>query len=116
MNEIQADITAFSHDGRGITHIDGKTIFVPDVLPGERVRLRIVRRRRRYDEGVLLELLSHSPQRVAPHCPHFLHCSGCTLQHLSATSQIAAKHNILADNLDWFGKVVPERWLPALQD
>ncbi len=116
MNEIQADITALSHDGRGVAHIDGKTVFVPDVLPGERVRLRIVRRHRRYDEGVLLELLSHSPERVSPRCPHFLHCSGCTLQHLSVPAQIAAKQNVLADNFERIGKVVPERWLPALQD
>ncbi len=116
MNEIQADITALSHDGRGVAHIDGKTVFVPNVLPGECARLRIVRRRRRYDEGVLLELLSHSPERVPPRCRHFLHCSGCSLQHLSATSQIAAKQHVLADNFERIGKVVPARWLPALQD
>ena len=111
----EADILDLAHDGRGIARLDGKAVFVDGALPGERVRLRIIKRRRQFDEAGLVEVLSASPDRVAPACAHFGICGGCSLQHLSATAQITAKQRQLLDNLERIGRVRPEQVLPPLR-
>ncbi len=111
----EADILDLAHDGRGIARLDGKAVFVDGALPGERVRLRIIKRRRQFDEAGLVEVLSASPDRVEPACAHFGICGGCSLQHLSAPAQIAAKQRQLLDNLERIGRVRPEQVLPPLR-
>lgn len=61
-------------------------LFVAGVLPGERVRVRVAGER-----GQLEEILSPSPDRVAPPCPHFGDCGGCALQHWAAEPYLAWK-------------------------
>lgn len=104
-----------SHDGRGVARIDGKAVFVEGALPSERVRLRVVKRRRQMDEAVLVEVLTASVDRATPRCQHFGICGGCSLQHLSAAAQVAAKQRELLENLERIGSVHPERRLNALR-
>jgi len=111
----QADIVALSHDGRGIARIAGKVTFVPGALPGERVSLRVIKRRRQMDEAMLGEILTGSPDRVTPRCAHFGVCGGCTLQHLGAPAQLAAKQTQLLEDLDRIGGVRPARILTPLE-
>jgi len=111
----EADIVDLSHDGRGVARIDGKAVFVAGALPKERVRLRVVKRRRQMDEAVLVEVLTASPDRATPRCQHFGICGGCSLQHLSAGAQLAAKQRELLENLERIGSVHPERLLNALR-
>ena len=108
------EIESLTHEGRGLAHFDGKAVFVDGALPGERVRFRYTRMQRRYDEGVAVEVLQASPERVAPRCPHFGVCGGCGLQHLESGAQIRVKQETLADVLARIGKVQPERWLAPL--
>ena len=116
MQTAEVDITDLSHDGRGVARIDGKTVFVTGALPGERMRIQLTRRSRHFDEARVEELLTRSPDRVEPRCVHFGTCSGCSLQHLSPTAQIAAKQRVLAENFERIGKVTPARWLAPLTD
>ena len=109
-----AEISSLDHDGRGVAHIDGKTVFVEGALPGEQVRLRRTQRRRRHDEAVMVELLRASPDRVVPRCRHFGSCGGCSLQHLSHDAQLAAKGRQVANELARIGGVQPDAWLPPL--
>ncbi len=109
-----ADIESLDHEGRGIARIGGKAVFVDGALPGESVRFQRVRRRRRYDEAVVVEVLRPSPLRVTPRCPHFGVCGGCSLQHLDHAAQLAAKGRIVAEELARIGGVEPGRWLPPL--
>jgi 23S rRNA (uracil1939-C5)-methyltransferase len=111
---FEAVITDLAHDGRGVARVDGKTVFVNGALLGEQVRLRLRQRHRRFDEAEVVELITRSPHRVEPRCPHFAQCSGCTLQHLDAASQIAGKQRALAENFERIGKVTPQQWLPPL--
>jgi 23S rRNA (uracil1939-C5)-methyltransferase len=111
----EADIVDLSHDGRGVARIDGKAVFVEGALPMERVRLRVIKRRRQMDEAVLVEVLSASRDRAVPRCMHFGICGGCSLQHLSAGAQLAAKQRELLENLERIGNVQPERVLDALR-
>jgi 23S rRNA (uracil1939-C5)-methyltransferase len=103
-----------AHDGRGVARVDGKTVFIDGALPGERVRFRVIKRRRQLDEAGLVEVVKPSPDRVVPVCAHFGTCGGCSLQHLSAAAQIAAKERQLLDNLQRIGRVHPERVLAPL--
>ncbi|HET6545663.1 MAG TPA: 23S rRNA (uracil(1939)-C(5))-methyltransferase RlmD [Rhodanobacteraceae bacterium] len=116
MQPAEVEITDLAHDGRGVARIDGKAVFVAGALPGERVRICIVRRHRTFDEAALDELLVASPERVEPRCAHFGSCAGCALQHLSPGAQIAAKQRVLRENFERIGKVEPERWLEPLTD
>lgn len=111
---FETSIDDLSHDGRGVARVEGKTVFVADALPGERVRARLIRRHRHFDEARVEEILAASPDRVAPRCPHFGVCGGCVLQHLAPAAQIAAKQNVLAQNFARIGHVEPARWLAPL--
>jgi 23S rRNA (uracil1939-C5)-methyltransferase len=109
-----AEIESLDHEGRGVARVGGKAVFVDGALPGESVRFQRVRRRRRYDEAVVVEVLRAAPDRVTPRCPHFGVCGGCSLQHLDHAAQLAAKGRIVAEELARIGGVGPERWLPPL--
>ena len=64
-------------------------------------------RHRNFDEARVETLLTRSPERVEPRCPHFGTCGGCALQHLAPAAQIAAKQRVLAENFERIGKVEP---------
>ena len=83
-----SDITieSLGHDGRGVTHLDGKAVFIDGALPGEVVSFEYLATRKKFDEGRVLEVQQASPDRVEPGCQHFGLCGGCTLQHMDATA------------------------------
>lgn len=110
----EAAIVDLSHEARGVARIDGKTVFVADALPGERVMLRRTGRHRNYDEAALEQVLVASPYRVPAACPHFGTCGGCALQHLDPTAQRVLKQQQLLENLARLGGVEPERVLDPL--
>lgn len=114
MRELELRIEDLAEDGRGVARADGKVLFVAGALPGERVRARVVARRRRHDEAVALEIFERSPERVEPRCPHFGRCGGCALQHLAPEAQLAWKARQLAETLRRVGGIEPERWDPPL--
>lgn len=109
-----AEIVALDHDGRGVARIDGKTVFVDGALPGESVLLQRIRRRRRHDEAVVVEILRPAAERVAPRCAHFGSCGGCSLQHLEPGAQLLAKSRVVAEELSRIGGVAPQEWLAPL--
>ncbi len=114
--EFDAQIESLSAEGRGVTHLDGKALFLHGGLPGERVRFRYTRSQRRHDEGVVTTVVEASPERVEPRCAHFGVCGGCSLQHLAPDAQIAAKQQALLDAFEHLGKVAPRRVLEPLRN
>lgn len=101
MSELIHDleITALVHGGRGIGRHDGKAIFVPLTAPGDRVDCRVVRSKKNYAEGEVVELKEPSVARRNPPCPYFGDCGGCQWQHLSYEEQSRWKAEIFADHL-----------------
>ena len=92
-------IESLDHDARGITRLDGKTIFVEGALPGELVDYVSHRQKPSYEVARSERIVKPSPQRVTPRCPHFGVCGGCSMQHLDPDAQVAAKQRVLEANL-----------------
>ena len=111
---VTACVEKFSHDGRGIARIDGKTTFIQGALPDETVTFQYTKQKRDYDEGQLLSVEVASKQRVEPRCPHYMLCGGCSLQHLDGQAQIHDKQALLMDLLERIGRNQPEMWLEPL--
>ena len=78
---------------------DGMVVMAPYALPGEEIKVRAKRRKKKYMEAELLEVLKSSPRRVEPYCPHFGVCGGCDLQHAEYDYQLELKENILLEQL-----------------
>ncbi len=110
----EADVVDLASDGRGVARIGGKALFIDGALPGERVRYRIFKRRAQWDEAVLAAILVRSADRREPRCEHFGVCGGCSLQHLAAPAQLAAKQAQLLESLQRIGGVIPQRVLAPL--
>src|SRR4030095_4479171 len=108
------EIASLDQEGRGVTRIEGKAVFVEGALPGERVTIASVKRKPTYETARVTKISKSSPARVAPHCPHFGVCGGCTLQHFDAAAQVAAKQRTLEDALWHLARVRPAQLLPAI--
>jgi len=107
-------------DARGVARrANGKVVFIEGALPGERVRVRVTRRKAQWEQAVAAELGEPGAQRVAPACPHFgLHvgaCGGCRMQHLHPAAQVAVKQRVLEDQLWHLGRLRPERVLRPIE-
>lgn len=107
-------IERWSHDGRGLTSINGKTLFVSGALPGEKVTARLVEEHSRFIEARVDDILEPSRERKEPPCPHFVLCGGCQLQHIDPTTQLSMKQQSVLQQLQNWGGVVPKRILPAI--
>jgi len=110
-----ADVTALTLDGSGVLAPGGKRVLVPGALTGEEVTFQRQRRRRNYDEGILVEVRRPSPDRVVPACDYFGRCGGCSLQHLSPDAQLAMKQTTLLESLARLGAVQPAAVLPPIR-
>ena len=119
-------VESLSHEGRGIAHFGtdvehpeaktGKKVFIRYALPNEIVRAKITHETKRLEEGEMLELLSEpSPLRVAPICPHYGICGGCSMQHIDPNEQIQLKQGVLKSHLQHFGGLQATQWLPPLR-
>ncbi|MFF2158516.1 23S rRNA (uracil(1939)-C(5))-methyltransferase RlmD [Paenibacillus chitinolyticus] len=103
--EYTAEIIGIGHDGEGVGRVEGFTLFVPGALPGERVRLKVLKLKKQYGYAKLLEVLESSPDRVGAPCPIYDKCGGCQLQHLDYAAQLKVKRQLVVDNLERIGKL-----------
>ncbi len=103
-----AVIESLDHEGRGVAHVEGKAIFIDGALPGERVEYESYRVKPRYEQADAVRVLKASAQRVTPRCAYFGTCGGCSMQHLDAVAQAAAKQRVLEDALRHIGGVQPQ--------
>lgn len=109
-----AQIRDLSHDGRGVADLGGRRVFVAGALPDERVLLRARRRRRRYQEAELVDIVEPAADRIEPECEYFGRCGGCALQHLAYAAQIRFKQNVVAEALARLGGLAPAEWLEPI--
>ncbi|MDP2990553.1 MAG: TRAM domain-containing protein, partial [Kiritimatiellota bacterium] len=100
---IELDITDLAYGGDGVGRTDGRACFVPFTLPGERVRAHLTQEAKRYARADVIEVLTPSPERIKPPCPHFRTCGGCRYQHLDYTAQVRWKQKQVTEILARIG-------------
>ena len=103
--EIQ-DVAA---EGKALVRIDDLVVFVPYVVPGDVVDLRVTRKKHHYAEAVCTFIHKKSERRTEPFCPHYGVCGGCKWQILPYEDQLRYKQKQVMDNLERIGKIpLPE--------
>lgn len=116
---FELHLTDMAHGGDALGRHEGKVIFVPYAIPGEKALVEIIEDKGRYARGRLVEILSPSPQRVAPPCPYFGpgRCGGCQWQHIAYQAQLEFKAAVVGDQLARLGRlpdVTVKRPIPSL--
>ncbi len=102
---MQLEIEKLVYGGDGLArlpadeHGRGKTVFLPFVIPGEKVEGTIVETRGGFNRAKLDRVIAASPERVQPECPYFGHCGGCHYQHIDYAAQLRYKAEILRETL-----------------
>ncbi|MGD0402859.1 MAG: 23S rRNA (uracil(1939)-C(5))-methyltransferase RlmD [Candidatus Acidiferrales bacterium] len=105
MPTMDVTIEKLIYGGDGLAHHEGSTVFVPFVLPAERVAVSPVEQKKKFVRARVDNLLEPSPQRVAPPCPHFGICGGCNYQYIPYDAQLAYKAEILRETLRRIGRI-----------
>lgn len=102
-DELELAFEDITHDGAGVGKVNGFPIFVPNVLPGERAKVKIIKVKKGYGFGRLQDLLEVSPNRIEPSCPIYKECGGCQLQHMTYESQLHVKQKQVQEVLSRIG-------------
>lgn len=104
----------YAAEGRSLARVDGKVIFIENVVPGDVVDVQLHRNKKDWAEGRALHFHSLSPERTQPFCPHFGVCGGCQWQMLPYEKQLEYKQQQVKDNLQRIGKVALPDMLPVI--
>ena len=99
------DITSLENEGKGVCKVGGMICFVPKVLPGEKVKIRITEIKKNYARGKLIDVLKPSDKRIDPNCPFYKDCGGCHLRHQSKEDNLLFKKEKVETALKRIGKV-----------
>ena len=95
------------YGGAFLARVEGKAVFVPLALPGERARVRVAEEKPGYATAEVEEIFAPAAERMAPACPHFGACGGCQYQHAEYPAQVALKQAILRETLERGGVRAP---------
>lgn len=115
-DQLELTVETQGSSGDGICRHEGYTLFVPDGLPGDKVKGEISKVTPRFGVAQVVERLEASPHRVEPPCPVFSECGGCKLQDLHYDQQMAFKVRVVSEALEHIGKITPPdpiKTLPA---
>jgi len=107
-------ITDIGAEGNAVARVDNLVVFVPMLIPGDIVDLRVTRKRKKYLEGRVIKFHEYSKDRIVPLCSHFGVCGGCKWQHLPYTLQLKYKEKQVRDSLTRIGKVELPAILPII--
>jgi 23S rRNA (uracil1939-C5)-methyltransferase len=111
---IGLDIHDVAFGGAGVGRFDGKIVFVPFTIDGERVEVEMVERRKSFDRAELRKVIVRSAQRVDPVCPYFGQCGGCDYQHITYQHQLELKGRQVVQLLERIGGLTDVDVLPPL--
>ena len=104
MQTLDITLTGMAYGGDAFGRdANGRMIFVPFAIPGERIQAEIVETHKRWARARLVKVLKASPERVAPRCRHFTDCGGCHYQHMPYPMQLKSKAEIVRSQLERLG-------------
>lgn len=101
--EYILDIVGTGYEGEGIAKIDGFPIFIEGAIKGEKVKALIIKAKKSYAYGKIIEILEKSEDRIEAPCKYFKRCGGCTIQHMSYKKQLEYKHERVMDCISKIG-------------
>ncbi|MCQ2167299.1 MAG: 23S rRNA (uracil(1939)-C(5))-methyltransferase RlmD [Bacteroidales bacterium] len=108
-------IEAVAAEGKALAHTaEGQVVFVEFAVPGDIVDIRVIRKKKAYLEGRIINLRQASPDRLEPFCSHFGICGGCRWQPLPYEQQLAAKQQQVYDQLVRIGHLEVPEFLPII--
>lgn len=93
--EYIVQITDNGYEGEGIAKIDGFTIFIPNAIKGEKVKILIVKVLSSHAFGKVIEILEKSPHRVEADCGTYKRCGGCNLRHIDYEETLNIKQKVV---------------------
>ena len=103
--EYDIIIEDIGNDGEGIGHIEGMAVFVKDTVVGDEARIKIIKVKKNYAYGRLMEIRISSPYRVEPICPLARKCGGCSIMQMDYKEQLRWKQNKVANCLKRIGGI-----------
>jgi 23S rRNA (uracil1939-C5)-methyltransferase len=115
VSTIEVKTTDIAHGGDAVARYEGKVLFVPYALPGEELLVELIEEKSRYGRARLKEVVTASPQRVEPRCPHFGTCGGCDWQHIAHGTQLHFREEILRSQLKRVGHLADVLVRPTLR-
>lgn len=104
----------YAAEGKSLAKVEGKVVFIENVVPGDVVNVRLSKSKKDWAEGYPIHFHSYSNERVTPFCQHFGVCGGCQWQMLPYSKQLEYKHQQVFDNLSRIGKVALPDFQPIL--
>lgn len=105
----QIEITDVAAEGKALARVEDLVVFVPYVVPGDIVDLKVTKKKHHYAEAEAIHFHKYSELRAEPFCPHFGVCGGCKWQCLPYSEQLRWKQRQVMDNLTRIGKIeLPE--------
>ncbi|MFG6121424.1 23S rRNA (uracil(1939)-C(5))-methyltransferase RlmD [Thalassobacillus sp. B23F22_16] len=115
---VELTFEDLTHEGDGVGKIDGYPLFVPYGLPGEKATVKVIKVKKNFGFGKLLDLHEKSPERVEPPCNVFFQCGGCQIQHMSYDMQLEMKQKQVKDAMRKIGHLehVPVHPVKGLKD
>ncbi len=104
----------YAAEGKSLAKLDGKVIFIENVVPGDVVDVRLRKNKKDWAEGYPVQFHSYSKERVDPFCQHFGVCGGCQWQMLPYAKQLEYKQKQVYDNLKRIGKIKLPELMPII--
>ncbi len=108
------DIDDIGSQGEGIGKIDGFTVFVDNAVLGDKLKIKIVKIKKSYCYGKLIDIIVPSTNRVFPKCIYYNKCGGCQLQHYNYKSQLEFKTKKVEDSLKYIAKIENVNVMPII--
>lgn len=100
---ITVEIESAAFEGKGLGHLDNQAVFIRNTAPGDIVKARVIKKKKKFLEAKLLEVEKAGPVRVEPRCQHAYICGGCTWQHIPYDEQLVIKRQHVEDHLHRIG-------------
>jgi 23S rRNA (uracil1939-C5)-methyltransferase len=114
MRQVDLQIEDVAFGGKGVARDEGKAVFIPLTIDGERITAKIVREKKQFAEGELVEIIDPSSHRVAPECPYFGRCGGCAYQHIGYAHQLELKARQVEQAMRRIGRLAQPPMRPII--
>lgn len=98
-------VTDYTHEGMGVVKVDHYPIFVPDVLMGEEIEVKVIKANKKFGFGKLIDIITPAKNRIEPPCPYYFQCGGCQIQTLDYAEQMAFKHGTMDKSINRMAKL-----------